>query len=105
MRYVEANPRRAKLVERAQDWAWSSAGCGRGLSAKLLNAWPVDRPRSWLSLVNRPLPETEASRLKESLTRGRPFGSDEWTGKTASRLGLQYTLNPRGRPKKREEKS
>src|SRR3954468_2853359 len=23
-RYVEANPRRAKLVHRAQDWAWSS---------------------------------------------------------------------------------
>jgi hypothetical protein len=24
MRYVEANPLRAKLVTRAQDWPWSS---------------------------------------------------------------------------------
>jgi putative transposase len=105
MRYVEANPLRAKLVERAQDWPWSSAGCGKEVSAKLLDAWPMDRPPSWLAQVNGPLPAADRQRLKESLTRGRPFGSDAWTAKTAAKLGLEYTVNPRGRPKKREEKS
>jgi putative transposase len=71
----------------------------------MLDPWPVDRPQSWLTIVNRPLPAAEAQRLKESLTRGRPFGSEQWTEKTAARLGLQYTPNPRGRPKKQEETS
>ena len=105
MRYVEANPLRAKppLAERAQDWEWSSAGCGEEVSGKLLDAWPMDRPQSWLSMVNRPLPEAEAARLQESLVRGRPFGDEQWTAAAAKRLGLQYTLNRRGRPRKPKE--
>ena len=103
MRYVEANPLRAKMVERAQDWPWSSAGCGRKLSEQMLDAWPVDRPPSWLAMVNRPLSAEEAAQLKESLTRGRPFGDEKWTQRITTRLGLQYTLNPRGRPRKPEE--
>jgi len=27
LRYVEANPLKAKLIARAQDWEWSSLGC------------------------------------------------------------------------------
>ena len=103
MRYVEANPLRGKMVERAQDWPWSSAGCGRKLSEQMLDAWPVDRPPSWLAMVNRPLSADEAAQVKESLTRGRPFGDEKWTQRITTRLGLQYTLNPRGRPRKPEE--
>ncbi len=55
--------------------------------------------------MNRPLPTSDRLRLKESLTRGRPFGDEAWTARTAARLGLEYTVNPRGRPKKQEEKS
>src|SRR5580692_8705640 len=49
LRYVEANPVRGKnpLVEKAQDWPWSSLGCDRRLSAKLLSVWPVDGPGNW----------------------------------------------------------
>jgi putative transposase len=32
--------------------------------------------------------------------RGRPFGGDRWAKNTAVRLGLQYTLRTRGRPKR-----
>jgi len=34
------------------------------------------------------------------LERGRPLGEDKWTQATARRLGVLFTLNPRGRPKK-----
>jgi hypothetical protein len=57
------------------------------------------RPTGWTALVNRALPEIEQARLQSSLQRGRPLGSEPWTRLTAERLGLQYTLNPRGRPK------
>jgi putative transposase len=50
--------------------------------------------------VNRPPPEAEAARVKQSLERSRPLGSDAWTARTAARLGLEWTLRPRGRPPK-----
>jgi len=100
VRYVEANPLKAKLVDRAQDWEWSSLGCAPALRAKLLDPWPVDRPRNWLALVNQPMSETDSRRVRNSLARSRPLGSDSWTKEMAERLGLQYTLRPRGRPKR-----
>jgi putative transposase len=33
--------------------------------------------------------------------RGSPFGSEDWQKRIAKRLGLEYTLRPRGRPKKK----
>jgi putative transposase len=56
-RYVEANPRRAKLVARAEDWPWS--GLARRLAratAVPLSSWPLRRPADWLERVNRSLP-------------------------------------------------
>ena len=99
LRYVEANPLKAKLVSRAQDWEWSSIGGEPGLLSKMLDRWPVDRPRNWAAVVNRPKNETDSRRVMESLARGRPLGSDSWTRRIAQRLGLEYTLRPRGRPK------
>jgi predicted nuclease of predicted toxin-antitoxin system len=37
--------------------------------------------------------------LRTSVQRGRPFGSEGWVVRTAKRLGLVPTLQPRGRPK------
>jgi putative transposase len=100
LRFVESNPRRAKLVKRAQDWPWSSLGCTRQIAQKLLDEWPLERPRGWAALVNEPVSETDRAKILAGIVRGRPLGSDRWTAKTATRLGLSYTLNPRGRPKK-----
>ena len=104
LRYVEANPLRAKLVTRAQAWKWSSLGCGKELAGKLLDAWPVERPRGWDALVNEMLPQADQGRIKASLERERPLGSDVWVNAMALKLGLTYTVNPRGRPKKKVER-
>src|SRR5258708_16550089 len=56
MRYVEANPLRAKMVDQAEAWQWSSLGCDAEFAAKLLDPWPVIRPRNWTALLNPPLP-------------------------------------------------
>ena len=100
-RYVEANPARAKLVERAAQWRW----CGlRARSLKSpavpLSAWSVERPGNWSSLVNAAMPESELSHVQTSLQRGRPLGEADWVSRTARRLGLESTLRPRGRPRK-----
>jgi putative transposase len=100
-RYVEANPRRAKLVAQAEQWRWS--GLWRRLDRATdlpLCAWPVRRPGNWSDHVNRSLPEVTLMQLRESVQRGRPWGDAAWVRSTAERLGLEFTLRGPGRPRK-----
>jgi putative transposase len=102
-RYVEANPLRARRVKSAQAWRWSSL-TPRTSAATLVPApWPVDRPRNWKALVNRPIAEAEEARIRLSIARQRPYGGAEWVTRTAKRLGLEWTLHPRGRPRTNKE--
>lgn len=100
-RYVERNPLRAGLVGRAEQWPWGSLACRSDpeRAADLLDDWPIDRPRDWLSRVNRAQGRAELEALRLSVTRGRPYGEDAWTARTANRLGLAGTLRSVGRPK------
>ncbi|HEY2784365.1 MAG TPA: transposase [Fimbriiglobus sp.] len=104
LRYVERNPARARLVERAQDWPWSSAAANRP-GEPVLDVGPVPRPAGWLRHVNTPQTEAEAEALRECIRRRRPFGDAAWIGRAAGRLGLESSLRPRGRPRKPAEKS
>ena len=104
-RYVERNALRAGLVSRAQDWRWSSLWRREQRDAKCracLSDWPVDRPRHWLARVNAPETDAELEALQLSLARGRPFGDRAWMQRTVKRLGLESTLRPRGRPRKKQ---
>jgi putative transposase len=90
-RYVERNALRANLVERAQDWRWSSLWRQRARDkslGKLLTEWPVPRPSDWTRRVNRPLTEGELDSLRRSVRRGRPFGSENWVQSIATQLCL-----------------
>jgi putative transposase len=103
-RYVERNALRANLVERAEDWPWSSLWISKYGTAEhraMISDWPLPRPRKWLRYVNEPETEAELSALRRSCLRGTPYGSPDWIKKTARKLGLQATLRSPGRPKKR----
>jgi REP-associated tyrosine transposase len=104
LRYVERNPLRANLVDRAEAWTWSSlAWRSQGKRPKLLAKWPVVCPRNWLAHVNAPQTEAELAALRRSIDRGAPFGNDRWRERTAKRLGLESSLRPRGRPRKEKK--
>jgi len=107
MRYVERNPVRAKTIpiRKAQRWPWSSVGTPpRGVDKPPLDAGPVPRGRNWLAWVNQPLTEEELAAVRESVVRGSPYGATAWRQRTARRLGLEFTLRPRGRPRKKAKK-
>ena len=57
-------------------------------------------PTDWLQLVNQPQTEAEVAALRCCVNRGRPFGDPNWVTDTAKRLGLECTVQPRGRLKK-----
>ena len=105
VRYVERNPLRANLVQRAEQWRWSSTWrrtFGDADAKALLSAWPLPIPPDWLDHVNRPQTEAELKSLRRAVRRGCPYGDDQWQDNAAIRLGLVHTLRPRGRPKKEQ---
>ncbi len=66
--YVQRNALRAKLVGRAEDWAYGLLYRWHhkfNRDPKLLTAWPIRRPRGWLERVNEPLmsPAVDAWRV------------------------------------------
>src|SRR5579871_6302201 len=81
LRYVERNPVRAGLAERAEDWPWSSAALWNkpeprllpvsGAAADLfevpcLHPGPVSRGTDWLAHVNTELHEADLKRVRSS---------------------------------------
>ena len=99
-RYVERNALRAGLVQRAEDWRWSSAHqMAQGNPDGIVAEWPIARPNSWLSWVNEPQTQAELDRLRISVQRGSPFGAEGWVHEAAERFGVLSTLRARGRPK------
>lgn len=104
-RYVERNPLRSGLVQRAEDWRWSSLWRRVQPPHKrwmdLLAQWPV-RPSDlgcWLQLVNQPQNEAELEALRRSVERGIPFGSEAWQTRVAGQLGLELDPRPPRRPR------
>jgi putative transposase len=105
-RYAERNALRANLTRRAEDWKWGSLYRwlrGSAEDRKLLAAWPVPRPARWVEHVNAPQTEAELSALRRCVARGSPYGSEPWSERAIRTLGLESTIRPRGRPKKRPE--
>jgi putative transposase len=106
MRYVERNPVRAVSipVRKAQNWMWSSIGTPpNGTLIPIVAAGPVPRRKDWLDWVNRPLNETERDALRMCIARGQPFGEEKWKLRTAKKLGIESSLRPRGRPRKKSK--
>ncbi len=103
VRYVERNALRANLVQRAEWWPWSSLGClaRDDIPAAVLSAWPLPRPDNWVEMVNEPQTEAELQALRHCVNRGTPYGDAGWSTTTSELLGLQSTLRPRGRPRRK----
>lgn len=110
LRYIEANPVRARIVKHSEDYRWSSFPAhGLGLPNELLDplplyealaATPSARRRKWISLVQRPLDPSEIEAIRRSVQSSRPLGDAKWVDRLANRLGLDLTIRPRGRPRK-----
>lgn len=99
-RYVEQNPVRLDLVNRAEDWLWTSVH-HRLQGGPFVQEGPLPLKRGWSRWVNQPIPHDELSRLRQSVNRGTPYGSPAWVTRIAKRLGLESSIRPRGRPRKR----
>jgi putative transposase len=109
IRYVERNPVRAGIVERADRYRWSSAPahCGFAEDPVLTRdaGWlevlrSVDEWAAWLADHDRPL---ELDVLRTHAKRCLPCGSESFVRGLERRVGLPLTPRARGRPKKEAE--
>ena len=98
-RYVERNPLTAGIVQRAEEWPWSSLWVrehGTPQQQGILSAWPTVRPTNWVNRVNAAMTAKEESRWTLSLARSQPFGEAGWTARAATQLGLGHTIRGEG---------
>jgi putative transposase len=101
---------RAKLCQRAWQYAWSSAALHTDEKApsELLNLswWYTQVSASeWQKELAQGLTETEVARIRRRTQTGRPLGSDRFVSKLETLLGRRVRPLPVGRPKKKREES
>ena len=102
-RYVERNTLRAGLVERAEQWRWSSlwrTTSGDVQQQALISEWPMLRPTDWVEWVNTDEGTEVLRRVRQSVVRSQPFGEVEWVTAMVERFGLTSTIRNEGRPRK-----
>lgn len=104
IRYVEQNPLRAKLVNRAEDWRWGSLYwrmSGSPQSKKLIDPLPTQLPTNYLVSVNELYNDDTLDTIRVSVQKGTPFGGEEWVAQTVATHHLESTLRQPGRPRKK----
>lgn len=87
VRYVEGNARRAALVERAEEWRWSSLWDRPRMSTSVLSPLPCALSEDWTEIVNATVSPRLRQRLLESVQTSRPYGPSRWVKKHSDRFG------------------
>jgi putative transposase len=98
LRYVALNPVRARLVERAEDWPWSSTRAHlAGEDDHVVKVAPaLERVGDFTAFLGEPFDEALSyAALRKAERVGRPVGSSEWLADMEARTGL--TLRPQKR--------
>ena len=103
IRYIEANPVRAKRVACAWDWPWSSARHrATGEPDPMLNepGWLTERLGPDYKTYLQRESEQETSEIRRTVAGGRPLGSDAFVARLETRTGRQLAPRNVGRPRK-----
>jgi putative transposase len=108
VRYVEMNPVRAGMVERAEAHPWSSAAAHCGLrddpvlSADFPPAGVVEDWRAWLR--DGPQDIDTHDTIRKQTRTGRPCGSPKFLDQLEDLLGRLLRPKKSGRPRKDAER-
>jgi putative transposase len=105
LRYVELNPVRAGMVERPEQWPWSSAAahCEFAKPDPILE---MERWRKrwaageWLCFLTHAESATDLAALRRFTHTGRPLGSPEFVAELETSMLRPLAPRKRGRPNK-----
>jgi putative transposase len=103
VRYVERNPVRAGMVERAWDYPWSSAAAHCGLRGDALLSGDLecaDHVGDWQAFLQDE-DDHVVEALRKTTRTGRPAGSEEFVAQLERLVGRKLRPGKAGRPTKR----
>ena len=105
LRYVSLNPVRARLVERAQDWRWSSTRAHlTGKDDGVTTRGPIkERFPEFADLLASAHEADMFMRLRTAETIGRPLGDDRFLGRIERLTKRRLRPGKRGPKPKPEE--
>ena len=104
-RYIEQNPVRAKIVEKAEDYSCSSAKAHiHGVKDKILGEalFEGGQMEDYIELMKASIKEEDINNIRNHTRSGRPIGSESFIKKMERKLDRIFKLRSRGRPKKGE---
>jgi len=107
VRYVEQNPVRAGLVERAQDYPWSSAAAHCGIRPDPLVPDAAARAATigdWPAWLREDEDDTLANTLRCHTRTGHPLGDEAFLTHLETLLGRTVRPKKAGRPRKTKKK-
>lgn len=104
-RYVELNPVRAGLVERPEDWRWSSAKAHlSGEKGGLVDVAPLlERIPDWAAFLEAGTDQRTLETIRHHTRTGHPLGSKGFLDKLEGILGRDVQPRKPGRPRKKSE--
>jgi putative transposase len=106
VRYVEQNPVRARMVERAADYRWSSAvaHCTRSQDSWLDLETPPFEISDWRQWLNAGRDEASDRFIRDCTMTGRPCGDDAFVKQIEVTAGRDFTRKKPGpKPKVQTE--
>ena len=104
VRFIETNPVRKRIVDRAEDYPWSSAqGHASGRPDPLLTdgRFLPDDIFDWSAYLAGNGDELVIRRVRERLKTGRPAGDASFVRELEGITGRRLEALPRGRPRKK----
>ena len=89
LRYVELNPVRAGLVERAEQWRWSSARAHLGIAGDGITALAAGQERvtDWRAFLSTGLGDDERDAIRAGERNGRALGGAAFAGRLSAAVG------------------
>ena len=112
-RYIERNPVDAHMVDKPQDYRWSSVAGNTGLRADALvtphaeymalGQDEASRHASYSRMVQECVDQELARHIRESRDTGYPLASDAFKAALAARLGRRTEPGRPGRPEKKTD--
>ena len=109
LRYVERNPVRAKMVRRAENYRWSSAGAHCGLREDPLlttaRTWRerLSAVKDWSAWLAEGDEAEELATLRRNVDKGLPCGAESFLDRLEKLAGRPLRVRPIGRPRRLEQ--
>lgn len=103
-RYIEQNPRRAKIVKKEEEYPYSSAKAHNieGELDEVLGEALFDdsQRKDYVAFIRESMTTEDMERIKYATRTGRPLGREGFIKKMEKKLNKRFLLKSPGRPKK-----